>query len=220
MAGAIGLPLGRRQSAIGELPASRIPQRPATGGFANVLEAQPSHLSDLGVTKDPGWPPLPRLDPGIEGAVGPRAGGAGPSVRSTRPLRATRARLACSWAAPAATEFNPDPARLADNRISGRDAEGRGDVARALSFKSEPFEILDRLGCPQHLHGPNSCRCAVPAARNGLTMDILVLAERGDVEPPKSTNFGIISNFFSILEKPIRLQWRIWNSPTGTTNTV
>jgi predicted TPR repeat methyltransferase len=38
MAGAIGLALGRRKTAIGELPASWIAKRPATGEFANVLE--------------------------------------------------------------------------------------------------------------------------------------------------------------------------------------
>jgi predicted TPR repeat methyltransferase len=38
VAGAIGLALGRREAAIGELPASWIAQRPATGEFANVFE--------------------------------------------------------------------------------------------------------------------------------------------------------------------------------------
>jgi hypothetical protein len=63
--------------------------------------------------------------------------------------------------APAA-EFDPDPARLANDSVSGSDAERRGDVACALSLESELLEILDYLGGPQHLHGSNGCRCGDP----------------------------------------------------------
>ena len=50
---------GRREPAIGELPASRIAERPPAGEFANLLEPQPSHLSDLGFAKGPGRLPVP-----------------------------------------------------------------------------------------------------------------------------------------------------------------
>ena len=59
MAGAIGLAFDRRKPAIGEISASRIAERPPAGGFANVLEPQPSHLSDLGFAEGSKPPPSP-----------------------------------------------------------------------------------------------------------------------------------------------------------------
>jgi predicted TPR repeat methyltransferase len=59
VAGAVGLPFDRREPTIGEIPASRIAERPPAGGFTNVLEPEPSHLSDLGFAKHPHRPPVP-----------------------------------------------------------------------------------------------------------------------------------------------------------------
>ena len=74
----------------------------------------------------------------------------GPSVMRCRPLGPSRA----GWALPAhggaaaSVEFDPDPARLANDGVSGSDAERRRDVACALSLESELLEILDGLGGP------------------------------------------------------------------------
>jgi hypothetical protein len=70
----------------------------------------------------------------------------------SRPSGPTRASLhfAPSGGAPAA-QFDPDPARLANDGVSGSDAERGCDVACALSLKSEFLEILDGFGGPQHL---------------------------------------------------------------------
>ena len=58
MAGAIGVALGRREPAIGEIPAPRIAEWPSAGEFANFLEPHPSHLSNLGFGKGPCRLPL------------------------------------------------------------------------------------------------------------------------------------------------------------------
>ena len=50
---AIGLAVRRVEPAISKVSASRIAERPAAGGSANVLEAQPPHLADFGVAKAP-----------------------------------------------------------------------------------------------------------------------------------------------------------------------
>ena len=169
MAGAIGLPSDRREPAIGEISAPRIAQRPPAGGVANLLEPQPSHLSDLDYAKAPPCRPAdPRRDLGIasEGSAGALCVGVGPSVTGCRPLGASRAGwpLPAHGGAPAAAEFDPDPARLANDGVSGSDAERRGDVACALSLKSELLEVLDCLGGPQHLHAPIAVAAAIRRA--------------------------------------------------------
>jgi hypothetical protein len=40
------------------------------------------------------------------------------------------------------------------------------------------------------------------------------------LRPLSLIDFGLISNFFSILKKRIGAQSSIWNSPTQATNTV
>ena len=166
MAGAIGLASDRREPAIGELSAPRIAKRPPAGGVTNVLQPQPSHLANLDFGKAPSRPPFPPLDRGIAsgGSVGALVAGVGPSVTSRGPLGPSRAgsALLAHGGAPAAGKFDSDPARLANDGVSGSDAERRGDVACALSLESELLEILDCLGGPQHLHGSNRCRCGDP----------------------------------------------------------
>jgi hypothetical protein len=70
-----------------------------------------------------------------------------------RPLGPSRAgRLLPAYgSAPAAAEFDSDPARLANDGVSGSDAERRRNVACALSLQSELLEVFDGLGGPQHL---------------------------------------------------------------------
>jgi hypothetical protein len=152
MAGAIRLPSDRREPAIREIPASWIAERPSAGGFANVLETQPTHFSDLGLAEHPRRPSFHgRKSVGGDG-LGARFVSAAPRWVGTWPLRPSgaRRRLPAHGGAPAAAEFDSDPACLANDRVSGSDAERHGDVACAFSLKSEPFEILNRLGCPQH----------------------------------------------------------------------
>ena len=220
MAGAIGLPSGRREPAIGEVSASRIAQRPPAGGFTNVLEPQPSHLSDLGLAKaPPAALPSPGQDLGIassggDGAVVRRR--LGRAVMRCRPLGPSRAgrALPAHGGAPAAVEFDPDPARLANDGVSGSDAERRRDVACALSLESELLEVLDGLGGPQHCACSNRCRCGVQRraewSEGGYSCPSRTQRRCGLGSPP---DFGRISNFFSILKKRIRPQSPIWNSP-------
>jgi hypothetical protein len=153
MGGAIGVALGRFEPAIGEIPAPRIAEWPSAGESANVLEPHAPHLPNLGFGKNPCRLPLRFIRRG-DGGV-PLAGngrGVGNS-RQWRPIRASR-RPAGRIGAPAAVELDPDSVRLADHGVAGRGVERRSDDARASSFESQPFEILDRLGCPQHLHAP------------------------------------------------------------------
>src|ERR1700685_4147195 len=92
MAGAIRLPSDRSEPAIGEISAPRIAQRPPAGGFTNVLEPQPSHLSDLDYAKaSPCRPAVHRRDLGIASGgnaaalrvgVGPSGIGGGPLERA------------------------------------------------------------------------------------------------------------------------------------------
>src|ERR1700684_3565797 len=46
---------------------------------------------------------------------------------------------------PPAAEFDSDPARLADDGVTGSDTERRGDVACALSLDGEFFLVLGDL---------------------------------------------------------------------------
>ncbi len=185
MAGAIGLAFERRERAIGKISAPRIAQRPPAGGCWNVLQPQPSHLSDLGYAKARSWPPVvPRRNFGIvsDGGAGALRVDVGPSGMRWRPFGPRRAERALpAHGGASAAQFDSDPACLADDRVSGSDAKRRGDVACAFSLKSEPLEVLDCLGGPQHLHGSNRCRCGVPPRGIGLRVDILVPAGRGDV---------------------------------------
>jgi hypothetical protein len=89
------------------------------------------------------------------------------------PTRARRGRA--RWGAPAAAvELDSDPARLADDSVTGSHAERRSDVACALSFKSKPLEVLDCLGGPQHFNAPIAVAAAF--ARAGFVkVDILFL---------------------------------------------
>src|SRR5580698_5648568 len=134
MAGAIGLAVGRREPAIGEISASGIAERPPTGGFANVLETQPPHLSYIGFAVSPrGRPPLPGRETATGRALLFRVG---PGVRRGRPLGPTRAgrrRVGRGSARPAAAELDPDSASLADDRVSRSHAERRSDMACAPS---------------------------------------------------------------------------------------
>ena len=93
MAGAIGLALRRREPAIGEIPASRIAERPPAGGFANLLEPHPPHLPDLGFAKGPRRPSLPGSTWRSRAGATRRAWlvGAGRSGSDRRPLRPSRA---------------------------------------------------------------------------------------------------------------------------------
>src|SRR5208337_1409939 len=72
MAGAIGAALGRREPAIGEIPAPRIAERPSAGEFADFLEPHPSHIPDLGFGRSPCRFPLRVTREGGGGAL--RAG--------------------------------------------------------------------------------------------------------------------------------------------------
>src|ERR1700722_5998915 len=153
MAGAIGLASDRREPTIGEISASRIAKRPPARGVTNVLQPQPSHLSDLGYAKArPRRPAVPRRDLKIVsgGSTGALCVGVGPSGMGRRPLETRRAggALPAHGGAPAAVEFDPDPTRLADDGVSGSDAERRGDVACAFSLKSKPLEVFDGFGGP------------------------------------------------------------------------
>jgi len=151
MAGAIGLAFGRCEPAIGEVSASRIAQRPPTGEFPNVLEAQPSHLSDLGFVEGPGGPSARTGRETASGGMSARIIGVGPGEPDGRPLgpaSADRRGARRAGAAPAAAELDSNPTRLADDRVSGSDAKRRSDMACALSRKSQRLEILDCLGGP------------------------------------------------------------------------
>jgi hypothetical protein len=65
-------------------------------------------------------------------------------------LGSTNARwdLAAQGAGPAAVKLDPNSARLANDGVSGSDAERCRYVAGALSLMSELLEILDGLGGP------------------------------------------------------------------------
>jgi hypothetical protein len=206
MAGAIGLAFGRREPAISEISASRIAERPPAGGFANVLETQPQHLSDLGFAIAPRRPPpLPGRETASGGGVGALVIGVVPRVMSSgRPLGATRARrrrLRRGGAPSAATELDPDPARLADDRVSGSHAKRHSDVACALAFMSKPLEVFDGLGGPQHLRGSNRCRCGVPSRAEWVKVDILFLGEQRDVAAPIARLFWTDFQFLQHLKK-------------------
>ena len=84
MSGAIGAALRRLDAAINELLARRIADRPPAGVFADLLEPDLQHLSDLRFGEDPGWLPLAR-DGGNGGAPPERLRAR--NRGTTRPLR-------------------------------------------------------------------------------------------------------------------------------------
>ena len=87
--------------------------------------------------------------------------------RQQRPIRAS-GRPGGHGGAPIAVEFDPDSVRLADHGVAGRGAERRSDEACASSFQSQPYEILDRLGCPPHLPAPMAESCGASSRETGL----------------------------------------------------
>ena len=151
MAGAIGFALGGRQPTKGELPAPGISEGPATGEFADLFETDSLHLSNFGLAMRPRSLVWRMNQSGAPFLADARKPG------NRRPFRPTRAPgYAVRRATAAAGEFDPDPVRFADDRISGRHPERCSDEARTPSFESELFEILNSIGCPLHLHGSNS----------------------------------------------------------------
>jgi hypothetical protein len=153
MAGAIRVAFGRLEPAIGEIPAGRVAERPSAGGFANVFEPHPPHLANLGFAKRPRRSPR-RFMTGVGGGV--LLASAGLGVRNSRQSRPVwmSGRPAGRGAAPGPVEFDAQSTRFANHGVAGRGAERPSDETRASSFKSQPYEILDRLGCPQHFRVP------------------------------------------------------------------
>ena len=169
MAGAIGLAFRRREPAIGEVPASRIAERPPAGGFANLLEPQPPHLPDLGFAKGPRIPALPGLGPGIARKGEGRAwlGGARRMVGDRRPLRPARPVLLDAAARP--PPFSLIPIRLALPMTALRDPTPSAAAMPAALFPSRASFLRSSTASAVHSIGcSNSDRCGVPAARNGL----------------------------------------------------
>jgi hypothetical protein len=176
MAGAIGFALGGRKPAKGELPAPGVAEGPATGEFADFFETDPLHLSNLDLAKRPRRVVRCMNESCAVFLAAARKRRNRRPLCSARPPGSTVRRGTAT-----AAEFDPDPVRFADDRISGRDPEGCSDEARTPSFESEPLEILNSIGCPLHFRGSNGDRRVGPIAGTNVTADILFLCAIQDL---------------------------------------
>jgi hypothetical protein len=84
--------------------------------------------------------------------------------------------------------------------------------SRASFLRSSTASAVHSIACS------NRCRCGVPP--RGIGGYSCPSRTRRRASPYRPANFGRISNLFSILKKRIKPQSPIWNSPTGTINTV
>jgi hypothetical protein len=161
MAGAVGAAVRGSESAVSEIPAHRIAERPSADELVDFLQPHPAHLPNLGFGKGPRRPPLRHK--GESGAELCSAGAGWWAISANRTWRITARVSPGVVSAPAAVELDPDPIRLADHGAAGRPAERRGDDARASSLERQLLEDLDRLFCPHHLLNPQR----LPAAAFG-----------------------------------------------------